>query len=37
MYQQKTRYNLPTYMHNFMFDSLGTIPLANWQTIYLSQ
>ena len=36
MYQQKTRYNLPTYVHKFTFDSLGTIPLANWQTIYLS-
>jgi len=36
MYQQKTRYNLPTYVHNFKFDSLGTIPLVNWQTIYLT-
>jgi peptide/nickel transport system substrate-binding protein/oligopeptide transport system substrate-binding protein len=37
MYQEKTRYNLPTYVHNFAFDSLATIPLATWQSIYLTQ
>ena len=37
MSQAKTSYNLATYVHNFAFDSLGTIPLANWQTIYLTQ
>jgi peptide/nickel transport system substrate-binding protein/oligopeptide transport system substrate-binding protein len=35
--QQKTFYNLQSYVHNFTFDSLGTIPLANWQSMYLTQ
>jgi oligopeptide transport system substrate-binding protein len=35
--QQKTFYNLQTYVHNFTFDSIGTIPLDNCQKIYLTQ
>ncbi len=37
--QQKVFYNLPTYVHNFSFNSLGTVPLSgasSWTTMYLS-
>ncbi len=37
LYQQKTFYNLPSYVHAFAYDALGTIPLATWQSIYLTQ
>jgi peptide/nickel transport system substrate-binding protein/oligopeptide transport system substrate-binding protein len=37
--QQKTFYNVPSYVHNFTFNALGMVPLtgsASWQTIYLT-
>ncbi len=36
-YQFKTFYNLPSYMHNFAYNSLAEIPLATWQLMYLTQ
>jgi len=36
-YQFKTFYNLPNYVHNFAYNSLAEIPLATWQSIYLTQ
>jgi oligopeptide transport system substrate-binding protein len=35
--QQKTFFNLVPSMHNFAFNSLGVVPLASWQKIYLTQ
>jgi oligopeptide transport system substrate-binding protein len=35
--QQKTFYNLAPYVHNFAYNSLGEVPLATWQQIYLTQ
>ena len=34
--QGKSFYNLPTYVHNFQFNSLGVITLGTWQQIYLT-
>jgi oligopeptide transport system substrate-binding protein len=35
--QQTTYYNLAPYVHNFAYNSLGEVPLATWQQIYLTQ
>jgi oligopeptide transport system substrate-binding protein len=35
--QQKTFYNLLPSVHGFAFNSLGVVPLATWQKIYLTQ
>src|SRR5579883_218101 len=34
--QGKTYYNLPTYVQNFKFSSLGVITLQSWSQIYLT-
>jgi peptide/nickel transport system substrate-binding protein/oligopeptide transport system substrate-binding protein len=34
--QQKRYYNVPTYVHKLQFSGLGTIPLASWESIYLT-
>ena len=36
LYQQATEYNVPTYVHNLEFNSLGSIPLSSWQQIYMT-
>ena len=35
--QQKTFYNLPTFVHSFVYNSLGEVPMSSWQQIYLTQ
>ena len=34
--QQKTFYTLQPTVHNFVYNSLGEVPMSAWQTIYLS-
>ena len=34
--QGQTFYNVPTWVHNFQFSSLGVVTLGTWQQIYLS-
>jgi peptide/nickel transport system substrate-binding protein/oligopeptide transport system substrate-binding protein len=35
-FQQKTVYNLPTYVQNYKFSSLGVVTLQSWQQVYLN-
>ena len=36
VYQAKTPYNQPTYLHGLEYNSLQEIPLSSWQSIYLT-
>jgi peptide/nickel transport system substrate-binding protein/oligopeptide transport system substrate-binding protein len=36
IYQGTTPYNLPTYVHNLVYNSLQEIALSTWQQIYLT-
>lgn len=36
IYQSKTVYNIPTYVHNFVYNSLQEIPPSSWEMMYLT-
>lgn len=36
IYQSKTAYSLPTYVHNFVYNSLQEVPPSSWDTMYLT-